>query len=214
LHSSQDASDIVADRARNHLMLNFNTGRIFLQCYGTSCFIAGTYITPFLLRSMSARGFTTLCNLGLIIAKCMRMSERMAIYFSFTIPALPGVNGAAASALKGLQSQHAVAAGFGKGEFSAWTNNLRAFMTALLPMLLGNAYALLKRSGRYPGPAWLVPAVVGALIPELLTWRLSDEQLRPPAAKAAAPQPEPKPEPVPEPVPEVAKEEEGDVVAG
>ena len=34
-------------------------------------------------------------------------------------------------------------------------------------------------------------AVVGALIPELLTWRLSDEQLRPPSAKAAAPQPEP-----------------------
>jgi hypothetical protein len=49
---------------------------------------------------------------------------------------------------------------------------------------MGNLYALLRRSGRYPGPTWLAPAVVGALIPELLTWRLSKAELSPPSAAA------------------------------
>ena len=136
-------SDMHQIWARNHLMLNFTTGRVFLQCYGLSCVLGGMFLTPLLLKTLSARSFTTLCNVGLMIGKSMRMSSFPPLYFAFTIPVLPGVNGAAASALKGIQGQHAVAAGFGKGEFSAWTNNLRALMSAITPVMMGNLYAYL-----------------------------------------------------------------------
>lgn len=43
---------------------------------------------------------------------------------------LPGVNGASATALKSISTDLATAEGFGKGEFSAWSNNLRALAGA------------------------------------------------------------------------------------
>ena len=92
---------------------------------------------------------------------------------------MPGVNGAASSALKGLQSQQAEAAGFGKGEFSAWTNNLRALVSAVLTSIMGNTYAWSRRTDAHPGVAWLVAGFIGAVLPELLAWRMTNAELAP-----------------------------------
>merc|ERR1712187_73403 len=126
------------------------------------------YLMPVLLRKLSVRGFTTLANLGLAVAYCMRASERRLIYFLFMVPALPGVNGGSAQALMGLQRAHAGVEGFGMGEFSAWNNNLRAFVSAFATMLYGNIYAWSMRSGRHPGLSWLSAALLGAVLPELM----------------------------------------------
>ena len=50
--------------------------------------------------------------------------------------ALPGVNGNNTHAVKALAGTLAAAQGIGKGEFSAWLNNLRAICTSLGALLL------------------------------------------------------------------------------
>ena len=46
---------------------------------------------------------------------------------------LPGVNGASASAVKSMATDRCIAAGIGRGELSAWLNNLRAIVLATAP---------------------------------------------------------------------------------
>jgi len=91
---------------------------------------------------------------------------------------LPGVNGASATALKTVQNQIATSQGFGKGEFSAWVNNLRALAGSAAPVLYGQFYAAAEKYGRNPGHVFALAGVLGALIPQLILQGMPDSQLR------------------------------------
>ena len=66
----------------------------------------------------------------------MRGATEVPAVFCFSIlPLLPGVNGASTQAFKSLIASRAVAAGVGRGELSAWINNLRALCSSVAPVL-------------------------------------------------------------------------------
>ena len=86
------------------------------------------------------------------------------------------------SALQGAATDHAVAAGFGRGEFSGYFNNLRATSVFLCPLIYGRLYAWLMERGVMPGRTWWLLMVVASLVPELLHRSIRD-------ADYAAPKP-------------------------
>ena len=91
---------------------------------------------------------------------------------------LPGVNGASGGAIKSLATERAIAAGIGRGELSAYLNNLRAVASSVAPMLYGNCYAMLRSNNMYPGYTFALAAVIGGVLPELLHQRLKVEEVR------------------------------------
>mmetsp|Transcript_142420 Transcript_142420/g.262512 ORF Transcript_142420/g.262512 Transcript_142420/m.262512 type:complete len:450 (-) Transcript_142420:150-1499(-) len=163
----KNISDLHQIWAVNHLKMDFAAGRLFQQVYGSANILSGMFLLPFLLKRLSVRSFTTLANLSLAVAFSMRASEKRSVYFSFIVPALPGVNGASTYALGGLFRPHCLAEGFGMGEFSAWNNNIRALMCAFAATMYGNVYAWAVRTGRHPGLAWFSAAFFGGFMPEV-----------------------------------------------
>merc|ERR1712178_240306 len=98
--------------------------------------------TPWMLRNLSARGFTTTTNLLNAFAFLTRgLKASSALFLVMMLPMLPGVNGASATSLKAVAQDLATSQGFGKGEFSAWVNNLRALAGSVAPVLYGQYYA-------------------------------------------------------------------------
>eukprot|EP00928_Gymnodinium_smaydae_P013521 TRINITY_DN14929_c0_g3_i1.p1 TRINITY_DN14929_c0_g3~~TRINITY_DN14929_c0_g3_i1.p1 ORF type:complete len:470 (-),score=67.69 TRINITY_DN14929_c0_g3_i1:138-1346(-) len=168
-------SDLSQIWMRNNLNWDTNGIRNFLVLYGSAAALASGKLTPYLLKSMSALKFTTLTNLtnalGFFLRGCTTNSY---IFLLATIPMLPGVNGNSAFALNALRADHAKAAGFGIGEFSAWTNNLRSLAAALAPWLYGQWYNMCQRLNIYPGTTYYLAAFLGAILPELLTRGLYD----------------------------------------
>ena len=94
-----------------------------------------------------------------------------------------GVNGAHSTALKSIATTHAELDGIGLGEFSAWTNNLRAVAGAVASWMYASYYAWCVRRGVFPGSMFMVMGTTGAIIPQLLLWFVTDEELRPIKAK-------------------------------
>ena len=92
---------------------------------------------------------------------------------------LPGVNGASGGAIKALATERAILSGIGRGELSAYLNNLRAIASAVAPMLYGNTYSLLRTNGVYPGLAFTVAAIVGGVLPEILHRTMKKEDVVP-----------------------------------
>ena len=78
----------------------------------------------------------------------------------------PEVNGSSSHAVKALAAP-AEKEGYGRGEFSAWINNLRAIATACCTVLYSRWYSL--RDGRGCGRGvWWVAGLLGGLLPQLL----------------------------------------------
>ena len=94
-----------------------------------------------------------------------------------------GVNGAHSTALKSIATTHAELDGIGLGEFSAWTNNLRAVAGAVASWVYASYYAWCVRRGVFPGSMFMVMGTIGAIIPQVLLWFVTDEELRPIKAK-------------------------------
>jgi len=81
---------------------------------------------------------------------------------------VPGVNGGSAHAIKALSTQIATKEGYGNGEYSAWSNNMRALAQSLQIVFLGIWYARCKERGIYAGTSWFLASFVGAILPQLL----------------------------------------------
>merc|ERR1712232_547710 len=109
----------------------------------------------------------------------MRGSMERTWVFLLAVPLLlPGVNGASSTALKAVATDRATAEGFGKGEFSAWSNNLRAMACAAATVIYGNYYAWAKTCGISPGSTYALAGVFGAVLPELLLRFTSDSEMK------------------------------------
>jgi len=183
----KNLSDIVEIWKREHLGWSISGSRNFVVIYGTLCVLSGISLTPKLLRQLSPRGFTVLTDWMNLAGFLLRGATSLPSVFLFSVVfMLPGVNGASASALKALSSDLAAAEGFGKGEFSAWVNNLRALAGSAAPVLYGNYYAWARRRGVWPGSVFWLAGLVGSALPELLLWHTGNDELRPARVAAAA----------------------------
>lgn len=183
----KNLSDIVEIWKRSHLKWTIEGSRNFVVTYGVLCVVAGALLTPPLLSRLSARNFTSLTNHTNALGFFLRgAAERSWVFLLAMLPLLPGVNGASASALKALSADLAAAEGFGKGEFSAWTNNLRALSGSAAPVLFGQCYAWCLRRGIYPGSVFALAGFIGALLPEALLRRVDADELRAAEGMAAA----------------------------
>jgi hypothetical protein len=132
-------------------------------------FVAGQLLTPALLKRMSGRSFTSLTNCTNMLAFLLRGSAEKAWVFWLAVPVLlPGVNGSSASAIKAMAADHAAAAGYGNGEFSAYFNNLRSLVVAVAPLVYAHLYAYARNRGLPPGMVFWCGGVLGALLPELI----------------------------------------------
>jgi hypothetical protein len=106
-----------------------------LQAYGILCVGTGAILTPYLLRSFTPRSFTSITNATNVIGFVLRGATELPWVFWSAVPLmLPGVNGASGGAIKSLSIERAIAAGVGRGELSAWMNNLRAVASSIAPV--------------------------------------------------------------------------------
>ena len=77
-----------------------------------------------------------------------------------------------------MASDHAIAAGFGSGEYSGYFNNLRALIGSAASLMYGWSYSICISRGWHPGiPFWL-GAVCGSLLPELLHRSISTKAIK------------------------------------
>lgn len=172
----KNLSDLMEFWKREHLGWSMEQSRNFIVVYGALNIFAGIAITPKMLAALTAKGFTTVCNLLNSLAFFLRgVKENTWVFLSAVPPMLPGVNGAAATALKAYATDLATREGFGKGEFSAWLNNLRALISAFATVIYGNYYNWCKTRGVFPGSTFWVGGLVGAVIPELLLQSMKSE---------------------------------------
>jgi hypothetical protein len=89
----------------------------------------------------------------------------------------PGINANSSAGIRGLATDHAVAAGFGRGEYSGLFSNLRASTVALAPLTFGTIYAWLRKNNYSSGYAYLVIALLSGVLPEILHRTISDKDL-------------------------------------
>lgn len=172
----------LSDFALAFMKVNMNWGiagiRNWLSLYGLTNFVSGMLLTPYLLKNLTVRSYTSLTNLTNTIAYAVRafVGGRTWLYISTVPIMLPGVNGVSANALKAVASDLAKAEGFGMGEFSAYGNNLRAIISALAPVILGNFYSWSQKKGFGGSTYWLVGVIAG-VIPQILFQNMTDDEL-------------------------------------
>jgi len=176
----KNMSDVIQAWIRDKLQWSVTDIRNFIFSYGLLCLLTGATATPWMLKNLSARSFTTATNLLNFFAFSVRgMVASTPLFLVAMLPMLPGVNGASATALKAVAQDLATAQGFGKGEFSAWVNNLRALAGSAAPVLYGQVYAAASKHGRNPGHVFALAGLIGALLPQLLLVQMPDSELRP-----------------------------------
>lgn len=199
--------------------------------FGTCAFLSNAFLIPWLLRKMSALGFTTLANLFIFLAfvaygggellrslggdhwpgaallsgldgQQVNGAHGICCYLPVAFLA-PGVNGGSQLAVRAVASGLANEAGIGKGEFSAWLNNMRAITVALASFSYGSYYAWCEARGGSPfGPrprafppsesSWWLVGILGGLVPQLLVWSLPKSVFDGGAAKKEERKEEPK----------------------
>ncbi|CAJ1405066.1 unnamed protein product [Effrenium voratum] len=174
----KNLSDAIQTWIRDKLQWSVNQVRNFMVGYGLLCTITGMSATPWMLKNLSPRGFTTTTNLLNLLGFSLRgLAPRSWLFLAAMVPMLPGVNGASATALKAVAQDLATKEGFGKGEFSAWVNNLRAVAGAVAPVMYGQVYAALENQGRNPGFTFTLAGLVGSLLPQALLTQLSNSEM-------------------------------------
>jgi len=162
----------------HHLNWSLGSIRNFIMFYGMSCTLGCMFLIPRLVVALSPRAFTSLTNMANVAHYFSKAAAGPSdwAYLAASVIGLPGVNAASGTVLRAMATEKAVLEGFGKGEFSAWTNNLRAVVSALAPVLYGNLYASYKDS--FPAVSFAACGVLGAVVPECLLWVTTEAELR------------------------------------
>jgi len=162
----------------NNLKWSTVSIRNFVMGYGLSCMLGGMFLIPKLVMSMPPRRFTSFTNATVSINYLWKgiAGPSTAAYIVASFIGLPGVNAASGTVLKAIAANKAVQEGFGNGEFSAWTNNLRAVVSSVAPMLYGNLYASCKDS--FPSASFAACGFIAGVLPEYLLWCTTDAELQ------------------------------------
>ena len=100
---------------------------------GLFMFVGGNYLAPALMRKLGQRGFTSVTNTcnalgtGLMAFPLPGGGRHGASFWLGHLIHLPGINNTSAAAVKGMAIDHAVAAGYGRGEWGGMYSSLRTF---------------------------------------------------------------------------------------
>jgi len=173
----KNVSDFAAQWWFNQMKWGVLDVRNYVTIYGLSCVLSGMFLIPKMAKEMTVRAFTSVGNASNVVNFAMKSftAPSSGVYYLVSFLGLPGVNASSGTLVRAITVRKAAGEGFGRGEFSAYSNNLRAIPSALGPMLYGYVYAGFQDS--FPGLAYLVAAIFGGIIPEVLMRSLSDDEL-------------------------------------
>lgn len=165
---------------------------IFTTLYGLLATFAGTFCAPKLMKNMGGRAFTSLTNVLNTVGLSV-MGLPIPNYFaSFPLGMMihgPGINNTSAAAIKAVATDHAVANGIARGEYGGMYSSLRTLSMIIAPALYGWAYKRGtpkdKLNGGFTPLPFIVAAIIGGFMPELLHRSLTDEDMKVPEAKPA-----------------------------
>jgi len=166
---------------------------IYSSLFGIIAFGSGSFLAPKLIAKLGPRMFTSSTNILNAIGftvKGLGVPDYDTAYWAGLLLHGPGVNNTSAAAIKGLTTEHAVANGIARGEYGGMYSSLRTFSMIVAPSLFGWAY---KRgiSKDTAGKSrvflpWVVVAIIGAVLPELLHRSLTAEDMKVPTAKPSS----------------------------
>ena len=129
----------------------------------------GIFGSPILLRNLSARNYTSLTNMSLLIGFAVKgSSTRLPFFYIGYAICCAGVNGSNTHAVKAMAGGLAVKDGYGRGEYSGWVSNMRALSTALATVAYGWWYGFCVDHGVWRGSVWWLCGICGGLLPQLL----------------------------------------------
>jgi len=182
--------DVTEVWKREELKLAPGPSRNHLVLAGVAFIMGGATATPYVLKNFSTRMSTSIMNwmnvVGLGIQGFPYYPQNVTIagspiHYWIFIATLwvrcAGMNGASSNALKAVQAEQAEAEGFGKGEFSAWANNLRGLSGSAAPIIFGAYYSWARRRGINGSTFFWFAGLTGALLPQLGLMMMSDEEL-------------------------------------
>lgn len=165
----KNMSDITQIWTREHLKLSVETIRNFLMGYGFASTMAGASLGPYLLKNLSVFGYTTFTNMTNFAAFALRGSVENSYVFFGALPLmLPGVNAASTLALTPVLNKHMEACGFGIGESTAWTNNLRVLAGSVATLAYGYFYSWCRKIGINAGMTFAFAGFLAALLPQVI----------------------------------------------
>jgi hypothetical protein len=145
----------------------------------TSCLICGA--TSMIAPTAGQRGFTTASNIcNAVGTGMMGLPPFGTSFWLGHVVQLPGINNTSAASVKAMAIDHAVAAGFGRGEWGGMYSSLRTFSMIVAPLIYSSAYTLRERPGFGWLSPWFVVAFLGAVVPECLHRTLSNKALQVP----------------------------------
>lgn len=166
----RNLSDVGQIFMRDRLKWSPPQVRNYFVTWACAVLLQGVLVVPSLLRRLGVRGFSTCANLALFLGLGLQGATEKGIFYKLgAVIALPGINGASATGLRGPCLALAVDAGFTTAEFTAMFNNLRSVVSAISTALFGITYARCQQSGLPPGAgAYWLAALLGAAVPQIL----------------------------------------------
>ena len=159
--------------------LNFSLPlRGYFMSFWSACAISGGLVGGKVQQLIGRSNFTTFTTwlnvLGFYIIS--RKDIPYSVWIGFLLM-LPGFNANHCAAMRSYATEHAVEAGFGKGEFAAAIAILRGLSVMIATPIYSAAYRYQKNRGVTPRLAWFSVILLGAIIPEIFHQMLTTEEL-------------------------------------
>lgn len=162
-------SDLFQLWSRNMLHWSAEVARDFVAFWGGAVTAGGYFVQPWLLNQLSTSMYTTVGNVCVGIGLCIHgLAVKGSCMWAGVPFLIPGVNSGSSNAMRALAQKVADEEGYGKGEYSAWSNNLRALAQSVQTLLIGQWYSQCQAYGVYPGSTWWYAGFVGGWLPQLM----------------------------------------------
>lgn len=130
---------------------------------------------PAMIARLGMDSFTTISNTMCVASHLVhafmpwsRKPSRL-MYLALVLM-MPGCNGASGNSLKSWAAAYATRAGISNSEFAGQYANLRALVNSFAPALWANLYLAFQKAGLTPSLCWIILALLGNVMPELV-WR-------------------------------------------
>ena len=157
----------------NHCEMDMDARTNFATSFGL-CMVFGGRLAKRSIATLGERGHTTFANwMSFVALGVWAQSRSAAGMFLGMLLLVPTMERRAA--LGAITTQHALAAGFGRGEFQGMFANWRALSTMFAPVLYGITYKYAAPRGNPGMPYWVAGIV--CMLGELLHKSMSDKEL-------------------------------------
>jgi hypothetical protein len=176
----KNISDLMTVYNMENVKMNVGQRANFVSFFGVCMVLGGRLAKPSIER-LGNRGHTTLNNVLTAVAfTVMGAGQKQWNMWLGLLVLLPTMERRAATSA--MATDHAVAAGMGKGEYQACFANFRAITVIAAPLFYGRLYSKFNKVGK-PGMPWFAGAGV-VLLAEAFHQTLSAQDCVLPAAAA------------------------------